>query len=242
MLRKRMAVVVLGGVMLAASNAALAQSVDFFFTLQGSSTQISSLTLAKGQTTFNLSVWYVVTGADYLNNGVDAMVGYDTSNSYGLSATPLDNVFTLNGTKSHAITNINAGGSTSAYEAALPVELTGGQTLNGAASNSIRPYGADVTVADFDTAYDPGVGTPVRLFDISLLNEGLAAGHSYDVVLWDGGNGVDSTCYLNGADGSILRQGGSTTLVVSAAAVPEPASLIALGLGAVALIRRRRSR
>jgi hypothetical protein len=237
MLKKRILLTgLVGGTLLAAATTASAQSVEFYFTEAGSTTPITSLTLAKGQTTLDLSVWYVVTGADFQSYAVDAMVGYDTSNSYGGGATPLENVFALNGTTSTAITNV-----TSAYQFNPGATLTGGQTPNGDASNVIRPYGVDVNLANFDQDTDPGVGVALHVFDISLTSS-LKAGQSADIVLYDAGTGGDSTSFLMDENGDYLRQGGSTTLVVKEAAVPEPASLIALGLGAVALIRRRRSR
>lgn len=209
-------------------------SVQFYFTQAGSSTKINSLNLNPSDTTLNLSVWYVITGGTYPNFGAEAMVGFDTATSEGAGATPLDGKFVLNGDENSAVSNINTN-----YPFAFK-SLSGGQTLLGADSNSVRPYGLDVALALVQGPYDPG-NTPVHMFDISLKNVGLTAGQSYNLVLWDAMQGVQSTSYLDGG-GDILRPGGSETLNVTVGAVPEPASIIALGLGAIALVRRRRRR
>ena len=108
MLNKRIFLPALVVALVGASSAASAQVVQFFFTKTTDSTPITSLTLTKGQASFDLSVWYVVQSGSFPNLAAEAMVGFDTSAGPDIGATPLDHIFQLNGTTATAITNFSS--------------------------------------------------------------------------------------------------------------------------------------
>jgi hypothetical protein len=231
MVRKSIFVAAFAACLLPTTSMAL-PAVQFYFTKTTDSVKINNLNLNASDTTFDLSVWYVISDTAFPNLSAVTFVGFDTSNSEGIGATPLDGKFGLNPDAAGAISNTN-----SHYPFVFGTE-SGGATLVGSDPNSVRPYGIEAFMGISGDAYDPGL-TPVHLFDISFSNLGLTAGQSYNLVLWDAGQDTQSTTYLDGG-ADILRPGRSEVLTVTVGAVPEPASIIALGLGAAALLRRRR--
>ncbi len=207
--------------------------VTFYFAAKGTTTQITDLNIGNIGSTFDLTVCMQIVGFQFPVSAVDAFVGFDQANSNLASATPTDGKIGLNGTLAAAITNYNAN---------LPIRmkgLTGGETKDGLASDSLRPYGVDVNLlSDFGTEFDFG-NDPVALFDISLKNVNLANG-TYQLVLWDAGTGAVNTSLITNLNGDIYRPGDWAGTLTLHAPVPEPASLIALGVGASALLMRRR--
>lgn len=102
-----------------------------------------------------------------------------------------------------------------------------------------QPWGLDAFMAKADTSGSleiDGSTSPVWLADFRFTNLGLGYMESYTLRLenmeWDGS-------YFAPVTGSILYDDIAAELRVTNP-VPEPATIIALGLGAAALIRRRR--
>lgn len=233
----KMKKLILGSLVVAAAMVSTASAhVTFYFAAKGTTTQITDLNIGSIGSTFELTVCMQIVGFTFPVSAVDAFVGFDTANSNTTSATALDGKIGLNGTIAAALTNYNAN---------LPIRmkgLTGGETKLGSSDSSIRPYGVDVNLlADFGTEYDFG-NDAVALFDISLKNLNLADGESYQLVLWDAQQGGSGTSLITNMNSDIYRPGdwAGTLNVHAPAAVPEPASMIALGIGASALVLRRR--
>jgi len=209
--------------------------VTFYFAEKGTTNKITDLNIGGIGSTFDLTVCMQIVGFQFPVSAVDAFVGFDKTNSNQSTATPQDGKIGLNGTLSAAITNFNAN---------LPIRmrgLTGGETKVGFGDGSVRPYGVDVNLfADFGSEFDFG-NDPVALFDISLKNLNLGNG-TYQLVLWDAGQGAVNTTMITNLNGDIYRPGDWAGTLTLHAPVPEPASLIALGLGASALLMRRRKK
>jgi|GEM_PF-6055440 len=209
--------------------------VTFYFAQQGTTTQITDLNIGDVGSTFELTVCMQIVGFTFPVSAVDAFVGFDRATSNLTTAAPLDGKIGLNGTPSAAVKNYNPN---------LPIrlkDLTGGETRLGSPDDSVRPYGVDVNLfADFGTEFD-FKNDPVALFDISLKNLNLSSG-TYELVLWDADQGAVNTTMITNLNSEIHRPGQWAGRLTLHAPVPEPASLIALGLGASALLMRRRKR
>lgn len=209
--------------------------VTFYFAEKGTTNKITDLNIGDIGSTFDLTVCMQIVGMRFPVSAVDAFVGFDRTTSNLTTATPMDLKIGLNGALAAAITNYNVN---------LPIRmraLTGGETKVGMGDGSVRPYGVDVNLfADFGSEYDFG-NDPVALFDISLKNIGLGSG-TYDLVIWDAGQGAINTSLITNLNSDIVRPGDYAGRLTLHAPVPEPASLIALGLGASALLMRRRKK
>ena len=220
-----------------ASTSASASYVTFFFAEKGTTTQITDKTIGGIGTTFDLTLCMKIVDMSFPVSFVDTFVGFDQTNKVGDSATPLLGKIGLNGTLSAAVKNPDANFMSTVKA------LSGGETPSGAGDDSLRPYGVDVNqFADLQSEIDFG-NDVVKLFDISLKNLGIGSGGTYTLVLWDAGTGALNTSLISNTANDIYRPGNyAGTLTLHTAAVPEPASMIALGLGASALLMRRRKR
>jgi hypothetical protein len=200
------------------------QTVNFWFALQGdaTATPISNLQIGVPGSVFNVSVWYQTPGG-FTHNALNGFIGFDRTNTTGMGATPLDNLLTLNGTPSTAVTNVNT-----SYNVQFTRVLAGGE---GAGT---RPFGVDIPLGILDNSITST--TPIRAFDISLANQSLQVGQSTNVWIWNGGTGSEFTTFItNGV--TTLRP---DTFTMQVTAVPEPTTLAALALGGAFLARRRR--
>lgn len=207
--------------------------VSFYFAEKGTTTQITNKTIGGIGSTFDVTLCLQIVGDTFPLTSVETFVGYDRADSYSSGVTPLDGKIGLNGTPEVALTNPNSHFPTLFL-------FTGPGATRG--SEVIRPYGLDVSQAlqGGGSPYSTN-GQAIQLFDLSLKNTGLSSG-SYTLVIWDAGDSLQDTSWV-GSGAANLRPGEHAgTLTVNVGAVPEPASMIAIGLGASALLMRRRKK
>lgn len=211
------------GAFVVLSGVASAQSVVFWTNVAGdASSNTPSTILVSPNSTVTLSVYTRTTGVGPLVLA-SVLAGYTTSTSQFSGATPVANGVTFNSLawapafSSDALATIQGGGA-------------------GSGSGS-RPYGA--YAVSFKSSGDFGTtdGSDVRLFNITLNIGSLAAGTIVPFSLYS----ANSSNYSSAVAGTNLTEvfpasSATTNLQV----VPEPATLAVLGIGALALRRRRK--
>lgn len=196
--------------------------------------QPSVINVVSGGTA-HLSVYLQTSGVGALS-GINAMLGYSSTNSSGAGASPSDTNATFN--------SFNW----------AQADLTGNEVFAGAGGGDIigggsgsRPYGYFVSsLLPTGTFAGTGDGVNFHVFDITL-NINAAAGTDIAVGVWSSarsstsGSDAWASAVANGnADEFFPTSPYSATLHV--VPVPEPASIAALAIGAAAFLRRRRSK
>jgi hypothetical protein len=207
--------------------AAGVQSVNFWFNSLGdpTSSMPSSINVTSG-TDVTFAVYVRTQGIGPLS-AVSTLFGYSTATSMGPSATPAD-------------TNASFVSFTWANSS-----LSGGQLFGapagggGVASGSSRPYGLSAQAGSFSTFTGSGDNLDYHLFDVTLhIN---ASSGTIPINLWSV-QGVDAfTSNVSDASGNTFYPTQPYTATLNVQSVPEPASMAILGIGALALIRRRRA-
>lgn len=194
-------------------------------------TNFTGTTVGLIGSTFELYIWVrSINQKSY--SGIEAAVGISTATASGTNAAAQDNKVRFG----------NGTGASSWASLGAPFGMAGvfdNQGLRSAgAAGTPRPWGASFSMAATPPAKLDLTGTWFRLLCIVFRNTGIAAGESYSINIWDCGTGSSRTSFGTVAGSTTVVRPGTCDFRLTA--VPEPASMAALGLGAAVLIRRRR--
>lgn len=214
---------------------ASAQSVSFWFNSFGDTATLQPpvINVVSGSTA-KFSIYVKTTSIGALS-GLNMLFGYSTSTSTGSAATPADTKASFN-----AFTWAQADLSGGVAQAG-----TGGGGVLGGGSGS-RPWGYFVStfLNGSNTFAGSGDGVNFKIADITL-NINATAGSTIPISIWSSSTsataGTDNyaSAVVN-AQSSEFFPTAPYNATLNVTAVPEPATMAALGLGAMALIRRRR--
>ena len=174
--------------------------------------------------------------------GVSAMIGFDTSTSTGAGATPAGSGITI----AHGGTNASPTGiplvwNTSPFGGGFIINQFGGGFD---ATANPRPFGlwtANQTVTDFSYANSLNV----RMFDLTFtVSNSLVAGDLRPITIYKSPNNSGAwDSNVSDSTSPLAKTAFAPTYVANLRVVnpvPEPAAIAVLGIGAVALLRRRK--
>lgn len=186
---------------------------------------VTSLAAPAVGSTFTLSVWYSST-VEVIDG--ETFLGYGLTDTAGAGATPSSSLL------------VDLASTPAASVSAAPgILLTAPQRAGAGLGDPAGPrsYGLDLGTINSNFDLLPTAGT--RLFDVTFKNLGLTAGKSQVLSFFTSptASGYKTVFYDTNAV-EVTPTGGSLT--VSAAPVPEPTTLAAVGLGALAVLRRRK--
>lgn len=217
---------------LGAASQAQTQIVSFYFNVAGSTatSQPGTITV-QPNSSVTLSVYLSTTNVGQTTS-YGTLLGYTTTaGNAGTSATPVAN-------------GITAGATTFAPESASALT----NSRNAGASNTVggvRSYGVN-NEAGLITGFFPSAdATPRRLYDVVLNVGNLAIGTVRPISLETDPTSVTNTSFVTTMTGNTTNYRYPASRYVAnlvvGSPVPEPATMAALGLGALALLRRRRA-
>ncbi len=173
---RMLAASILAALIIAPGAKAQSQTVNFWLSLQGSATPVTDVSLYQGQTV-DLSLWYQTDDA-FAHNTLEVLVGYDSANAKGTSATPMDGFVELAGPPS-----VN----TDVFDQVLVSDVGGGYK----ASSGTRAYGAHLVLAK--VAGSVTATSPKRIADLTIRNASVPGGYSYLVSIYNAGSGANWT-------------------------------------------------
>jgi hypothetical protein len=231
-------------VLAASAFVANAQSASFWWNKQGDASNLMPATVdvVAGQT-ITLSVYLSTSGFSNNIANVSTMFGFDSATSTGSGATPAGSGLSV------------AHGGTNAAPTGIPItygsNFAGGAELNTFGGGwdttaAARPFGLWTSTGKFTGDFGFSNTAAVKVFDIAVtVSNSLAVGSVRPITLYASPQFVGS---INGNwDSSVSDTNTLMAFPQSYVAnlrvvdpVPEPASMAALGLGVVALIKRRK--
>ncbi|RYG42642.1 PEP-CTERM sorting domain-containing protein [bacterium] len=217
---------------LGAVSQAQTQTVSFYFNVAGSPvTSQPGTIIVQPNSSVTLSVYLSTTNVGPTTS-YGTLVGYTTTTGgAGFNATPIANGITPGAT---AFAPESAGALTN--------------SRNAGASNTVggvRTYGVNNESALIAGTFPSADATPRRLYDITLNVGDLAIGTVRPISMEADSSSQTFTNFVTTLNGSttnyLYPNSRYVANLVVGSPVPEPASLAALGLGALALLRRRRA-
>jgi hypothetical protein len=212
------------------AQASAQSSVSFWFNSLGdpATNQPPTINVVSGSTA-TLSV-YVKTASVGALSGINMLFGYSTSTTAGAAATPADTKASFNSWTWAQNDLLNGQAQAN----------TGGG--GGPASGTSRPWGYFVSTLNLSGTFaGTGDGVNFKIGDIKL-NINAAAGNTIPINIWSfGSTDFYASAVVNGQSTEFFP-GQPYTATLNVVAVPEPATLAVLGLGALAFVRRRRNK
>ena len=219
--------------------AANAQAASMYFNKSGDlATATPALIDVLAGSTVTLNFYLNTSGFSSNISSVEAFVGFDTTNTTGTAAAPAGTGLTVaHGGTNTAPTAVPLTWNTTNFPGAAPTNQFGGGWNVTAAT---RPFGLATTIF---TVGDYGFSnTSARMMfslDVTVSNT-LGVGTLRPITLYTGPDGVGAweDSVSNGVAVIFPQTYVANLRVVSP--VPEPASFAVLGLGMIALVRRRK--
>jgi hypothetical protein len=221
---------------LGAFSVANAQSVNMWFNQAGSAAgTMGDIELPVGTSSVTLSFYYTTSGVGP-TTVVSSMVGFTDTTSTGEGASATSNGVT--------VPSSGTGTSTSVPGLAWNPTFSGIQTRVGGAmaSSGTRPFGIWTSALNLTSTFPNSDGTNTRMFDLTFnLDPSFTEGTVRPITVYGVGTADqwNSGVLNETAISPIVPQSYVANLRI-VNPVPEPATMAALGLGALALMRRRR--
>ncbi len=217
---------------LGAAAQAQSQLVSFYFNVAGSSATAMPTTInVAANSSVTLSV-YLKTENVGPTTSFGTLLSYTTADQAGFAATPVAN-------------GITAGATTFAPESATAITQANGAGASNTVSGS-RPYGVNAEAALITGLFPSADAAPLRLYDVVLNVGDLAEGTVRPLAFEVDPSSQAFTSFVTTLSGSTTNYFYPSSRYVAnlvvGSPVPEPATMAALGVGALALLRRRRAR
>jgi hypothetical protein len=208
--------------------AAAQTSVQYWFNSFGdtATNQPAVINVTSGSTA-KLTVYLKTAGGIGPLSGINVLFGYSTATSTGSSATPANTNATFN--------SFSWGQSDLTSSQAFAGQGGGG----GPAGGTSRPYGLFASTFTLGTFSGTGDGVNFKVMDVTL-NINAAPGTDIPISIWSFGSTDNYASAVVNSNSAEFFPSQPYTATLHVAGVPEPTTMAALGLGAIAMIRRRR--